>query len=85
MNLKKGFKILVEGRLVFEQWTDQNGQNRSKHGVAVDSLQMLDSKNTDHSIISNQNKAISTSVPEYTIDDDSNHFDPSFTDEQIPF
>ncbi len=42
--LRKGSKILVEGKLVFEQWTDQNGQKRSKHGVTVDVMQMLDSK-----------------------------------------
>lgn len=83
--LKKGSKILVEGRLVFEQWTDQSSQKRSKHSVAVDSLQMLDSKNTDHFIMSNQQRMISTPVPEYNTDDDSNPFEPSFTDEQIPF
>jgi len=43
--LHKGSKILVEGRLHFDQWTDQNGQKRSKHGVNVDVMQMLDSKN----------------------------------------
>lgn len=42
--LHKGSKILIEGKLVFEQWTDQNGQKRSKHGVTVDTMQMLDSK-----------------------------------------
>jgi single-strand DNA-binding protein len=42
--LRKGSKILVEGKLVFDQWTDQNGQKRSKHGVTVDVMQMLDSK-----------------------------------------
>ena len=42
--LHKGSKILVEGKLVFDQWTDQNGQKRSKHGVTVDIMQMLDSK-----------------------------------------
>jgi len=42
--LRKGSKILVEGRLVFEQWSDQNGQKRSKHAVTVDVMQMLDSK-----------------------------------------
>ena len=44
--LHKGSKILVEGKLVFEQWTDQNGQKRSKHGVTVDIMQMLDSKSS---------------------------------------
>jgi len=42
--LRKGSKILVEGRLKFDQWVDQNGQKRSKHGVTVVTMQMLDSK-----------------------------------------
>jgi single-strand DNA-binding protein len=36
--LRKGSKILVEGKLVFEQWTDQNGQKRSKHCVTIDTM-----------------------------------------------
>ena len=39
--LSKGSKLLVEGRLKFDQWTDNNGQNRSKHTVAVESMEML--------------------------------------------
>ncbi len=42
--LRKGSKILVEGRLQFDQWVDQNGGKRSKHGVLVETMQMLDSK-----------------------------------------
>ena len=42
--LRKGSKILVEGRLNFDQWVDANGQKRSKHGVVVETMQMLDSK-----------------------------------------
>ncbi|MGM0533257.1 MAG: single-stranded DNA-binding protein [Campylobacterota bacterium] len=42
--LKKGSKVLVEGRLVLEQWTDQSGQKRSKHSVTVENMQMLDTK-----------------------------------------
>lgn len=43
--LRRGSKILIEGRLNFEQWVDQtNGQKRSKHSVIVESMQMLDSK-----------------------------------------
>ncbi|MBA1438272.1 MAG: single-stranded DNA-binding protein [Epsilonproteobacteria bacterium] len=45
--LRKGSKILVEGRLQFEQWVDQNGQKRSKHSVIVESMQMLDSKGSN--------------------------------------
>lgn len=42
--LRKGSKILIEGRLNFDQWQDQNGQKRSKHSVVVETMQMLDSK-----------------------------------------
>ena len=41
--LKKGSKILVEGRLVFDTWSDKNGFKKSKHSVKVDSMQMLSS------------------------------------------
>ena len=51
--LRKGSKILVEGRLNFEQWVDQNGQKRSKHSVTVETMQMLDSK-SDNQGTSNQ-------------------------------
>ena len=47
--LRKGSKILVEGRLSFEQWVDQNGQKRSKHSVIVESMQMLDSRSDNQS------------------------------------
>ncbi|WP_169752180.1 single-stranded DNA-binding protein [Campylobacter mucosalis] len=39
--LGKGSKLLVEGRLKFDQWTDNNGQNRSKHSVSVENMEML--------------------------------------------
>ena len=42
--LRKGSKVLLEGRLVFEQWTAQDGTNRSKHALRVDNMKMLDSK-----------------------------------------
>eukprot|EP01029_Cantina_marsupialis_P028280 TRINITY_DN775958_c0_g1_i1.p1 TRINITY_DN775958_c0_g1~~TRINITY_DN775958_c0_g1_i1.p1 ORF type:complete len:185 (+),score=47.50 TRINITY_DN775958_c0_g1_i1:496-1050(+) len=42
--LRKGSKVLLEGRLVFEQWTAQDGTNRNRHALRVDSMKMLDSK-----------------------------------------
>ena len=42
--LRKGSKVLVEGRLVLEQWTAQDGTKRSKHSVTVEHLQMLGSR-----------------------------------------
>jgi len=42
--LKKGSKVLVDGRLKLDQWTAQDGSKRSKHSVAVENLQMLGNK-----------------------------------------
>lgn len=42
--LRKGSKVLLEGRLVFEQWTAQDGSSRSKHALRVDNMKMLDTK-----------------------------------------
>ena len=39
--LGKGSKLAFEGYLKFEQWQDNNGQNRSKHSIAVESMEML--------------------------------------------
>lgn len=48
--LQKGSKILVEGRLSFEQWVDQtSGQKRSKHSIIVETMQMLGSKDDNRS------------------------------------
>jgi len=42
--LRKGSKVLVDGRLQLQQWTAQDGTKRSKHAVIVEELKMLDSK-----------------------------------------
>jgi single-strand DNA-binding protein len=65
--LRKGSKILVEGRLNFDQWVDQNGQKRSKHSVVVETMQMLDSKGD------NQGGGGYNSAPS----DDMNQYAPS--------
>lgn len=39
--LKKGSKVLVDGRLKLDQWTDTSGQKRSKHSLVVESMKML--------------------------------------------
>lgn len=46
--LHKGSKLLVEGRLRLDTWQDKNtGQNRQKHSVVVESMEMLDSRSSD--------------------------------------
>jgi len=42
--LRKGSKVLVEGRLVLEQWTAQDGSKRSRHSISVESMKMLDGR-----------------------------------------
>ncbi len=42
--VKKGSKVLLEGRLIYEQWTAQDGSNRSRHSLRVDNFKFLDSK-----------------------------------------
>ncbi|MCE3038884.1 single-stranded DNA-binding protein [Helicobacter anatolicus] len=43
--LRKGSRVLIEGRLTYETWTDQMGNKRSRHTIAAEGLSMLDSKN----------------------------------------
>ena len=42
--LRRGSKVLVEGRLILEQWVAQDGTKRSRHSVTVENMQMLDTK-----------------------------------------
>jgi single-strand DNA-binding protein len=53
--LKRGSKVLVEGRLKLDQWTDQSGGKRSKHSITVDNLQMLGSRDDNQSAGGNSN------------------------------
>ena len=42
--IRRGSKVLVDGRLNFDSWTDQNGQKRSKHTVIANTVQFLTPK-----------------------------------------
>ena len=42
--LHKGSKLLIDGRLKLDKWTDKDGNKKSKHSVAVETMQMLDTK-----------------------------------------
>jgi len=41
--LSKGRPVFIEGRLRLDQWQDQQGNNRSKLKVVVDTFQFVDS------------------------------------------
>jgi single-strand DNA-binding protein len=93
--LKKGSKILVEGRLSFEQWSDQAGQKHSKHSVTVETMQMLDSKTnggenkepTYNAPPSNnaQNHIDQSKTVSKVTENDFNSFDDGIKEEDIPF
>ena len=54
--LRKGSKVLIEGRLNFDQWYDQNGEKRSKHSIVVETMQMLDCKKDSSENNQNENQ-----------------------------
>ena len=62
--LRKGSQILVEGRLKFDQWVDQNGQKRSKHSVVVETMKMMDSKSDSQGQQAPQQQAQSYQQPQ---------------------
>jgi single-strand DNA-binding protein len=42
--VRKGSKVMLEGRLIFEQWQAQDGSKRSRHTLRVENFKFLDSK-----------------------------------------
>ena len=76
--LRKGSKVLLEGRLVLEQWNAQDGTNRSKHSLRVDVMKMLDSKqdaqgeyNNNQEQPQTQNNRREQKIPEINIDEEN--------------
>lgn len=71
--LAKGSKVLIEGRLRFEQWSDQNGQNRSKHSVQVENMEMLGNNTSQQSKNYNSN---------YNSNYENQNYDPYINENQ---
>lgn len=74
--LSKGKKVLVEGRLKLDQWTDDKGQKRSKHSITVETLQMIDSRQAEGGEAQQAPQETNTypdyeNVPDIDIDDNS--------------
>lgn len=91
--LRKGSKVLIEGRLHLETWNDQNGNKKSKHLIMAESMQMLDSKNdaNDNSNIVDNGNSNYASQPEKEVRPEINLANMeikdiiSLSDEDIPF
>ncbi|MDD3343689.1 MAG: single-stranded DNA-binding protein [Sulfurospirillaceae bacterium] len=92
--LGRGKKVLVEGRLKLDQWTDQTGAKRSKHSITVETLQMIDARGQgdDHTggydapMVANTSGTKSSyqkpSTPEFSGHDIP---DIDINDDEIPF
>ncbi|BCD61717.1 single-strand DNA-binding protein [Nitratiruptor phage NrS-5] len=82
--LGKGKQVLIEGRLVQEQWTDKNGQKRSKHSVQVESMQMLGSSNGQANK-SHKNEVESQKDDQKSSNSQANIPEVGIDDDEIPF
>ena len=73
--LHKGSKIYVVAELKQDTWTDNEGKNRSKHSLKIDSFEMLDSKPNDGKSQQSQPKQYQkqvVNIPEIDIDMEDN-------------
>lgn len=70
--LHKGKKVMIEGRLKLDQWTDDKGVKRSKHSIIVESMQMLDGfkSEQDGEQVKEQGKYQEGEIPDIDVNDD---------------
>lgn len=80
--LRKGSKVLLEGRLVFEQWTAQDGSTRSRHSLRVETMKMLDSKGAESNNTYNPEHQPDSSSS--TAESNHNYQSPGAMDNKIP-
>ena len=80
--LKKGSKILVDGRLKLDQWTDKNGQKRSKHSLVVESMKMLGGREEDRSVMQVSTYPTNGPVQKQVA---APEVELSFSEEEVPF
>ena len=60
--LHKGSKVSIEGRLNMAQWKDKQENNRIKHNIIVESMEMLDSKDKNKSNDMQNNNSVSVNT-----------------------
>lgn len=68
--IKKGSKVLLEGRLTYEQWTASDGSTRNRHSLRVDEIKMLDSKQPTQNSQQQASQAEQNKVPEMNTEDE---------------
>lgn len=82
--LHRGSKVLVEGRLKLDQWTDNQSVKRSKHSITVESLQMIDTRQAgaQEEAPKQENKKPKVTVQKA---DGQEYEMPDINDDEIPF
>jgi len=85
--LAKGRKVLVEGRLVLDQWVDSTGQKRSKHSIVAEKVQFMDSKAQTNEGFNRSYEAPTSSAPQPQMPQtqQKNEIPSIDIDEDIPF
>ena len=84
--LAKGRNVLVEGRLAYDEWKNQQGETRSKLRVRADRIQFLGSRQGDGSAAQPQQSAAprpAAPAPVAAPVDDPSGFAP--VDDEPPF
>jgi len=84
--LAKGRRVLVEGRLVLDQWVDSTGQKRSKHSIVAEKVQFMDTKSQSSDSEYNSYQAPSAPKPQMQQPQKQNEIPSIDIDEDdIPF
>jgi len=55
--VRKGSKVMLEGRLVFQQWQAQDGTKRNRHTLSVSEFKFLDGKSDTQDMGGNNSNA----------------------------
>jgi len=79
--MSKGRQVLVEGRLELDQWTNSEGEKKSKHAVVVENFTFLGSGQGGGSGQGRGGRATATAEATTTSYDEP----PPPTDDDIPF
>lgn len=87
--VKKGNRILIEGRLEQRSWEDKDGNKRSTVEIVVDDFQFIESAQQSQDAESSMSRSIPNNGPEERVVDfsreDHSANASSFSDDDIPF
>ena len=86
--LNKGRRVLIEGRLVLDQWVDSSGQKRSKHSIVAEKVQFMENKSADSGNSYNQTNTYQQpqqQAPQHQMQQKENIPSIDINDEEIPF